>query len=305
MEEKQQKGVKIAFVDSFNRMHDGEYIAQGFEHIGCDIKRIEKTSSPQEIREALLSFRPDVLLFCKWIIPPEIQKDVDKLSKGGMVTVCWIFDLYFGYVREYQIKTMPFFRADFVFTTDGGHQEEFKYNNINHHVLRQGIRSEECFIQKGNPHGVAFIGSYNSYNKERIAALQYVKSFMGDFTWYGLEDTNEIRGIKLNELFGNIKIVLGDSVYSPYYWSNRVVETLGRGGFLIHCDVPGLKEEYPDIVTYKRGEFGDLRNKIVYYLNNEKERLEIVEKNYNHVKKFHTVEMRCKDLLDVLRISHN
>lgn len=298
---KKQKKVKIAFVDKFTLMHNGEYIAQGFEKIGCDVLRIETASTPQEIREALLDFSPDVLLFCKWIIPAEIKRDVDKLCKAGMVTVCWIFDLYFGYHREYQINTMPFFRANYVFTTDGGHQKEFKAHGVNHHVLRQGIRSEDCFLHPGNPQGVVFVGSYNVYNKERIKEINYIKSFIREFHWYGLDDTNEIRGVALNKLYGNTKIVIGDSVYSPYYWSNRVVETLGRGGFLIHADVEGIHDEHPYLVTYRRGDQAHLRNMIIHYLNNEKERMEIVQKNYEYTKAHHLIEHRCQDLLNTLQ----
>ena len=119
---------------------------------------------------------------------------------------------------------------------------------------------------------------------------------MYNFKWFGRKNTDELRGENLNEIYAKTKIVVGDSVYSPYYWSNRVVETLGRGGFLIHRDVPGIKEEYPDLVTYD-GTMEDLLKKIDYYLSHEEERQEIIRKNFEHVRDHYTMDKKCEELI--------
>lgn len=297
--------MRIAFIGKFNKMHDEEYIAQGFEHIGHEVIRISDLSTGFEIKDALERYKPDILLYCKWIQPKEVDATINALKKVGMKTVCWLFDLYVGYTREYQLRNASFFKSDYVFTTDGGNQKTFDALKINHHCIRQGIRSEECFIQSGNPIGVAFVGSDNPANQERLKAIGQTMLYFPNFTWYGRADTDEKRGMELNELYGNTKIVIGDSVYSPYYWSNRVVETLGRGGFLIHQDVPGIKEEYPYLVTYEKGNLADLKNKITYYLNHEDERKEILLKNFEWVRDHYTIEKKCQELLDVLRTTHN
>lgn len=90
--------------------------------------------------------------------------------------------------------------------------------------------------------------------------------------------------------------MIGDSVYSPNYWSNRVVETLGRGGFLIHREVEGLSKEYPDLVTYEKDNYEDLKNKIKFYLLNYDKRYEIIQKNFDWVKNNYTIEHKIKEL---------
>ncbi len=120
-----------------------------------------------------------------------------------------------------------------------------------------------------------------------------------NFKWFGRYSTNEIRGLPLNELYSQTKIVVGDSVYSPHYWSNRVVETLGRGGFLIHREVEGLKEVYPDLVTYD-GTYDDLMKKIDYYLAHEDERREIIKKNFERVRDYYTMDKQCQKLLNYI-----
>jgi spore maturation protein CgeB len=78
------------------------------------------------------------------------------------------------------------------------------------------------------------------------------------------------------------------------------VETLGRGGFLIHQEVDGLKEEYPHLVTYKRGDLNDLKEKIDYYIEHEDERKALVVKNYEWVRDNYTMDKKCAELLSKL-----
>jgi spore maturation protein CgeB len=116
-----------------------------------------------------------------------------------------------------------------------------------------------------------------------------------NLTWIGKNDANEMRGTALNYLYAKTKVVVGDSVISPNYWSNRVVETLGRGGFLIHKEVEGIKEEYPYLVTYT--DYGDLKAKITYYLAHDDERMEIIKKNYEWVLNNYTCDKKCAELI--------
>lgn len=286
-------------------MHDEEYIAQGFEKLGNTVVRIEDSSTPGEVKDALERYKPDMLIYCKWQQPKELDLTISSLKREGMRTVCWLFDLYFNYSRENQVHTKSFFKSDYVFTTDGGQQVRFKEAGVNHFCVRQGIRPEECFIQEGKPIGVAFIGSDNPLYPYRCKMLGEIMRTFNNFTWYGRGDTDEKRGTDLNELFGNTKVIIGDSVYSPYYWSNRVVETLGRGGFLIHPEVEGIKEEYPYLVTYEKDNIQDLKNKIMYYLQHEDERKEIVQKNFEWVRDNYTVEKKCQELLDYVFPTHD
>lgn len=292
-----KNNAKIAIVGKFTNLHDEEYIARSFEMLGCEVFRIPQHLNDFDIAQELAKNKPDILLYSKWTPQDKTWREILKQKREGLKTVCWLFDLYFGYPREYQVRNASFFRSDYVFTTDGGHQVDFFNAGIKHICIRQGIYKEECVRKriKKAKYEVVFVGSENPLYMERNNIL-YKLAFDFNFKWFGRKNTNEKRGMDLNDLYAETKIVVGDSVYSPYYWSNRVVETLGRGGFLIHRDVPGLKDEYPDIVTYD-GTYEDLKKKIRYYLDNEMERREIIQKNFELVKKKYTMDKRCKELL--------
>lgn len=294
--------LKIGLVGKFHQMHDEEYIARAFEMLGHDVIRIPQDGYVGEIHRKIMLCKPEILLFTKWEYPKLVKDAIAKSKDWNMKTVCWLFDLYLGYAREFRVKQSSFFKADYVFTTDGGHDEKWKELGINHQCVRQGISAPECFMyEPKSPKGIIFIGSENPYFPERTKMVTQIGKMYREFSWYGHHDTNQVRGKDLNYIFARTKIVIGDSVYSPHYWSNRIVETLGRGGFLIHQEVEGLKEEYPHLVTYKRGDINDLKAKIDYYLEHEDERVAIVRKNFELVKEHYTMEKKCAQLISLLK----
>jgi spore maturation protein CgeB len=293
--------LKIAYIGNFTKMWDEEYIARGFEALGCEILRVPEMTRYTSMIDEIVNYKPDVVLFAKFNVGnPEIV--MSALKKHKLLTVCWVWDLYWGYIREHYIKNKVMFQADIVITSDGGNDKRWKEAGIKHYTVRQGIRNEECYARKAKKTcEVLFVGSENPYNQRNSFLSRLEKDY--GMSWVGKVDTNQCRGEQLNELYAKTKIVVGDSVYSPYYWSNRIVETLGRGGFLIHQEVEGLQEEYPQLVTYKRDDYEDLCAKIDYYLANNKEREQIVRKNVEHVRNHHLITHECKKVIDICKES--
>lgn len=287
-----KKNTKIAFIGKFSNLHDEEYISHSFRMIGCEVRNIPQHFSWIDMRAILLTFKPDILLYTKWEYPVPLEPTIEKLKREGMKTVCWVFDLYFDYAREYLVKSRSFFKSDYVFSSDGGHQYRFDVLNINHHCVRQGIYKPECKVRAFKPikHEIIFVGSESPIYPERTKLVKELNA-----TWFGRRNTNDVRGMALNELYSESRIVIGDSFPSPFYWSNRVVETLGRGGFLIHKEVEGIKEAFPYLITYTDKK--DLLEKIEYYKTHEEERRHIIVNNYFWVKNNCTMDKRCAELL--------
>jgi len=67
---------KIAFIGKFVKVWDETYIAEGFENIGCEVLRIPQNKDWTHIQGALLSFKPDILLFTKWEQPKELDSTI-------------------------------------------------------------------------------------------------------------------------------------------------------------------------------------------------------------------------------------
>ena len=91
----------------------------------------------------------------------------------------------------------------------------------------------------------------------------------------------------------------------PDYWSDRVYETLGRGGFIIHPYIPGMENEFVDkehLVFYEYKNFAQLKSLIDYYSENDEEREKIRLAGHKLVKEKYTYKNRWEHILKELGI---
>ena len=244
---------------------------------------------------------------------PDVREFLKEVRGMKIPSVCWLFDLYWGYRREKEIEVdmLPAFQADIVFTTDGGHPNHWKRYGINHFLLRQGIDEN---VKMGKPifptkAEVGFIGSRLTWAgwPYRGTLIDFLTQAYGNrFGHFG--DTSngmpEIRHENLNNLFATLEIVVCDTVQSPYYWSNRIYETLGRGGFAIHPRVEGLAQEFREFehfIPYQVGNFKDLKQKIDHYLEDDEGREGVRRAGFDYCHKEHTYAKRVEELLKVLK----
>jgi len=99
---------------------------------------------------------------------------------------------------------------------------------------------------------------------------------------------------------------VGDHCFAgaPRYSSDRLYETVGRGGFIIYPETEGVTEEIPGLVTYKPQDMRDLVSKINFWLADENQAERIRRRNEAHewVKKNATYTNRMQTLLAEMEI---
>lgn len=213
----------------------------------------------------------DVLLFHKWI-PPDFAGN----------KVCWWFDKIRWNNRE---KTMEEIikKSDNVFITDETWLKECPNEKVK--VLRQGVGEKRCGRYKTAP-DVAFTGSL--YGERYDWAKRLSERFKSQFKAY-----NDIFNDDLADLCASVKIFVAPKFPSDdYYWSNRVYEIIGRGGFLIHPYCEGLKEEFPDLPMYRDEE--EMYEMIEHYLKDSEHREQLRLINHEACP---TYKDRVKELL--------
>lgn len=300
--------MKIVYIGNFTKVYDEEGIARSLEKLGHEVVRVAEQGYVATTVQLIVKEKPDFVLFAKLKIPMVWRLGFFQAMKNYHIkTVCWMPDLYLGLGREKFIDTEEsIFQADFVCTPDGGHDEEWKKRGINHHLLRQGIFDEDC--ESGTPYDgvseIVFIGTANGEFPYRQNLLHELAIKYGErFKWIGRYNANELRDRDLTNLLVSTKVVIGDSVYSKGYWSNRIYETLGRGGFLIHPNIQGLEKEftyYKHFVPYDYGDFVGLFEKIDYYLEHDNERKYIAQVGQEYVRENYTLVNRCRQLLKIV-----
>ena len=237
------------------------------------------------------------------------------LKENNITTMTYHLDLWFGLQRQKDLSTYPVYQhIGHFFTVDSQMADWFNKNTaVKGHYLPAGVYDQECYIEPIKPtHDVVFVGSkkYHPEWQYRTQLIDWLSStYKESFEHYGSGGIKSLRGSELNILYASSKIVVGDTLCIgfkyPDYWSDRVYETLGRGGFLIHPYVSGMEREFEDkkhLVFYEYGNFEQLKELIDYYMKNDKEREAIRKAGHELVKENYTYKNRWKQILKELDV---
>lgn len=330
--------MKIAYVGNFTQAHCTEvHLAQTLENLGHIVTRLQENGfTADELGNILAQGNYELFLFTRTWGETVTLEHLSQLRERQIPSASYHLDLYVGLSRKYlhgnnsleqMLQTDPFWRTDFVFTPDGDPKSQavFEANGVNHVYIKPGVFKPECVMSKstGYKYDVLFVGGGDKLGSPHIYGhpewnyrnelIQWLYDTYDDrFTKFG-HPQETIRNDKLNQLYADTKVVVGDSVCldgfkHTYYWSDRVYETIGRGGFLIHPYIKGLEEEFTDgetIVFYEYGNYEQLKEKIDYYLEHDKEREKIRRAGQKLVKTKATYDDRMKQMIAIIEGAEN
>jgi len=243
----------------------------------------------------------------------DVEELLRRLRRADIKTVGIHLDYWRGLDREVDVGVHPWWKCQYIFTADGGSHNWYKEKGINHYYLKAGVVERDCYIGKVREefkHDVIFVGS-REYHPEwcyRPQLVDWLKETYGKrFGHYGGDGIKSVRGSELNDLYASAKIVIGDTLClnfkHPDYFSDRLFETTGRGGFLIFPQIKGIEECFKigeEIITYEFGEFDQLKNLIDYFLKLDKTRERIKLAGFEKTKARHTYTNRAMEVLKTI-----
>jgi len=238
-----------------------------------------------------------------------------RLKKHKIPSMTYHLDLWLGLSRQRDLRRKPVYQhIDHFFTVDRKMAEWFNTRtNVKGHYVPAGVYDKECVYTPTTPkEDVIFVGS-KTYHPEwpyRPKLINFLSKTYGTrFNLYGREGLGIVRGQDLNNLYASTKVVVGDTLCPnfnyPDYWSDRIYETIGRGGFLIHPYINGLEKEFEDkkhVVFYEYNNLNQLQELINYYLEHDAEREEIRRSGHELVKNNYTYKNRWQAILKELNI---
>jgi len=308
--------MKIVFLGNFGVSYSSEnHHVKTLESLGHEVIKLQegKIDGNEIVRQALTSDLFVVVHTHGWITPILPLSDVLRLLKGKVTTLTYHLDLWFGIERQKDLETDDFYKLiDHFFCTDKLMADWFNDNTkVKGHFLPAGVYHEETYlVDLPKTNDVIFVGS-KSYHQEwkwRPQLIDWLSQTYGDrFKHYGNDGLGVVRGDELNRLYASTKIVVGDTLCLnfnyPYYLSDRVFETTGRGGFLLMPYIKGIEDLFEvgkEIITFKFGDFKDLKKKIDYYLEHDEEREKIRIAGFERTKKDHTYKNRWIKILETI-----
>lgn len=298
-----------------------EHVALSLEDLGHDVIRIQEGGvHPLEVPSALQA-RSDLFLWTqtyglaeKGGTREERERMVEMIKAMNVPTVGFHLDRWWGLDREDQIAREPFFRLDWLFTADGGHDDEWGSLGMRHVWSPPAVYAGEAV--KGTPRAeyasnLAFVGNHSGgYHSEWTHRRDLIRHLRRRYNraakLYPRPGRRPIRGAALSDLYASVKIVVGDSCLAggiTRYHSDRIPETLGRGGFLLHPYVEGIEELYKDgehLRLWPLGDWKEFDRLVAYYLAHADERRAIADAGQRHVQENHTYRHRLEVVLDTV-----
>lgn len=261
---------------------------------------------------------------------------LQRLKELGIPTLTYHLDLWFGLVRQKDLEQDPFYKyIEYFFTCDKLMADYFnEKTDVKGVYLPAGVFQDDMKLDLDAPktRDIIFVGS-KGYHPEwtyRPKLINWLKATYGDrFTHVGGDgETGTIRGEALTKLYNETKIAIGDSLVLgfkyPYYWSDRLYETAGRGCFQIFPQIHGIQDQYStydfktddggfwdaspapiELVTYSFDDFSMLKQRIDYYLEHDAEREEIRKNAYERTLKDHTYLNRWQFIIDKIEKDKN
>lgn len=253
-----------------------------------------------------------------WETAGDMIQVLKNLKRLGIPSVTYHLDLWFGLDREKDLAADSFYRhIEHFFTVDMKMADWFnQHTDVKGHYLPAGVFHEESYTNLLADHvrDIVFVGS-KGYHPEwpyRPQLINWLKDTYGDqFTHVGGDgEIPTTRGEDLNLLYSTSKIAIGDTLCKgfdyPYYLSDRIFETTGRGGFIIHPYIKGIEDLFvidgpeKEVVTYQFGDFEQLKALIDYYLENDEEREAIRARGNKRTRNDHNYVVRWGRILSVI-----
>lgn len=321
--------VNIAYIGNFTAPWCTEnHVRRALELNGHTVHEVQENEPPAFARTDWSEF--DLVLWTRtWPLMPEPKRAL-RVVKGRIPIVGYHLDRWWGLKREQEITSQRsefFDLCDVLCTADGGHDELWAGAGITHWWYPPGVLGEEAalnapalWIDGGAP-DIVFVGSHKGYHPEwayRQQLVEWLRATYGnrvaffpgertrDYEWRGaIVRSQQVREVWLNALYQHTPVVVGDSCLAgapSRYWSDRVPETIGRGGLLIHPHVDGgVGAEHLlggiDLFTYEVGDFGALRRQIDFLLGHPEIAETVRRDGRAKVLKFDTYEVRMATLV--------
>lgn len=324
--------LSIAYIGNFEPTYstENEY-AHAFRQLGHRIEQVQEgdVHALHLLSDSLLRRRgPDFILWTRtkslseqWD-PIDVWAMLRLAGRRGVPVVGVHLDRWWGLERQADLIGGPYFQGvDLLFTADGGHQAEWDRIGVNHRWLPPGISERWC--QPGQQRDeydcdVVFVGGWRDYGHRewthRAELVNHLSRRFGD-RFLALPRRNQpaIRGLELNDVYWSAKVVVGDSCLVPkvdgtpmtHYCSDRIPETLGRGGILCHPNVEGVFGLGgllfgPGTWAWDLGDWDHLDMTLDCALHAAYEREAARRLSIDYISVEHTYTVRAQQILDVL-----
>ncbi len=267
----------------------------------------------QQISEEVKDFNPDVL-FIYLINTYNLSSLIKNLKKEGIKVVTWL-GLHPSKVSPGVHKILKNCDHTFIYDRSYVKYYEEELNITNTQTLPLGcsvsyydsINPDSDFI-KDNKVNICFSGMYDERRKN---FLEHISDLgLGIWSWNFSDHQTPLGSNYRGVVYGDdlIKVMksakIGVNIHREFEVSGgnyRLFEIPASKTFQIVDDKKSIGDYFrigEEIITFKDKK--ELRDKVQYYLKNEKEREEIAMASYKRIKKDHSLKNRVERMMEII-----
>lgn len=307
--------MKIAYIGNFQPSFSTEnHVRISLESLGHEVVPLQENGIHASFLKKVAKTSDMVLHTTTWDCLPheEVMALWLELRDRGTPVVGFHLDLFWGLRRQRrQWKAEPMFHGDWLFSTDGNNDDNWKKMGVNHYWLPAGVVHTEASpgrLRSTYKADVAFVGSDGTtYHPEwpyRAKLVSWLRSTFRSFRNPGGTDP-KLREQKLNDFYASVDVTVGDSICfkkeEDCYWSDRVYEATGRGALLIMPQLDALEDQFDGrLPMYPWEDFEKLEGMIHSFLDKPEARALVKQECWMITKQRHTYRHRMEELLSVV-----
>jgi len=286
--------MKVIYLANFNNVPSNfveEDIKYALEELGHEVIPVHEKDYKK-----VLNMKADMLLFHKAGIGRYIslQDWIVMLNHITCKKVMWYFDpIKLLPEREQIVETISQY-IDYGFLVDDTWRRRHKFDNL--YSLKEGIGTVfEGKVRDEFKCDVAFMGKLYGVREQFAGILK--DRYRDKFKIF-----ENAYGQNLADACVSAKIVVAPPYpTNEFYWSSRFYLTTGLGGFMVHPDCYGLKEEFEEGKHFAgyRG-MDELIPTIDYFLEHEQERKAIQQEGQRRTLEVARFKNRLQTMLDII-----
>lgn len=239
-------------------------------------KKLGAKKMNTKLLEVLENLQPDLLLLGHTELVFTDTLKIIKQKYPNMKIVMWWVDP-FDNINHIDNR-LPYLDAFFATTSPEYYKTKFT-NKTNFYfipnICDNSIETLKSFENNIFDNDLIFIGRKDDKRKDFVEKLSNIKNLK--FKIWG--DTKEtlVFGQKFLDVISKSKMTINYSRYNniPLYSSDRIIQLLAQGTLVFCPKIPNFEELFSENELVYFDTFEDLRNKIEFYKNNDKKRIEI------------------------------
>ncbi len=250
-------------------------------------KKLGAKKMNEKLLETISNIEPDLLLLGhSELVYTSTLKKIKESFPHIKIAMWWVdpFDRI-AHIND----RLPYLDAFFA-TTSPAYYKQFFTNRTNFfympNMCDDSIETLKAFENKEYEYDLIFIGRNDDNRKDFITKLLDMKEI--NFNIFGHNKESLIFGQKFLNTIARSKMSVNYSRYNdiPLYSSDRVIQLLAQGSLVFSPKIPEFDTLFLEDEIIYFDDFDDLKEKLLFYKNNDEKRVEVSKKGWEKAHTF-------------------